>query len=173
MEEFLNPPCNTLFATFFEVISKKCQKKSVILFEDISSSQPDTESIVRAAVSASAFDAPEEKAAGDRGEESPVESPEGPVENRDVCEKEAGTEAGMQHEDVDDVGGVDDVRVSGYESEGFTVSELLRRKRLASMSVSEGVVDTSQIPQCEFSNLHHLPLNFLLKILWWPVIEFS
>ena len=29
--------------------------------------------------------------------------------------------------------------------------------------MSEGVVDTSHLPQCEFSNPHHLPLAFLLE----------
>ena len=37
--------------------------------------------------------------------------------------------------------------------------------------VSEGVVDTAHLPQCEFSNLH-LPLALLLEFLYWPVIEF-
>ena len=75
---------------------------------------------------------------------------------------EAGTEAVVEDEDedVDVVGGVDEVRVSGYESEGFTLSEILRRKRLGK-KVSEGVVDTAHLPQCEFSNLHRLSLALL------------
>ena len=58
--------------------------------------------------------------------------PEGPIEVSGVCETEAGTEADVEgeDEDVDVVGGVDEVRVSGYESEGFTPSEVLRRKGL-------------------------------------------
>ena len=54
-----------------------------------------------------------------------MEGPEGPTEVGSVCETEAGTEA---DEDVDVVGGVDEVGVSGYESERFTLSEILRRK---------------------------------------------
>ena len=77
-----------------------------------------------------------------------------------------------EDDDFDVVGGVDEVGVSGYESEGFTLSEILRRKRLAKRNVSEGVVDTTHLPQCEFSNLHYLPLSFLLEFLCLPVIEF-
>ena len=75
---------------------------------------------------------PEEKVVGERGEESPVGGPDGRIEVGDVCETEAGTEADMEDEDedVDVVGGMDEVGVSGYESEGFTLSEILRRKRL-------------------------------------------
>ena len=60
--------------------------------------------------------------------------------------------------------GVDEVKLSGYESEGFTLSEFLFQKRLAKKSVSEGVVDTAHLPQCEFSNLQHLPLTFLQEL---------
>ena len=85
--------------------------------------------------------------------------PEGPTETSGVCETEAGTEADVEDEDedVDVVGGVAEVGVSGYESEGFTLSEILRRKRLEK-KVSEGVVDTAHLSQWEFSNLHQLPL---------------
>ena len=80
--------------------------------------------------------------------------PEGPTEVSGLCEAEAGTEADVEDEDedVDVVGGVDEVGVSVYESEGFTLSEIFRRKRLA-RKLSEGVVDTAHLPQCEFSNL--------------------
>ena len=74
-------------------------------------------------------------------------------------------------EDVDVVGGVDEVGVSGYESEGFTLSEILRRKRLEK-KVSEGVVDTAHLPQGELSNLHQLPLAFILEFPCWPVNQF-
>ena len=100
--------------------------------------------------------------------------PEGPNEVGGVSETEAGTEADVENEDenVDVVGGVEEVGVSGYEYEGFTLSENLRRNRLAKRNVSEGVADTAHLPQCQFSNLQHLPLTFLLKFLCWPVIEF-
>ena len=69
-----------------------------------------------------------------------------------MCVTEGGTEADVEgeDEDVDVVRGFDEVGVSGYESEGFTLSEILRRKRLAKKNVSEGVVDTAQYPECEF-----------------------
>ena len=68
-----------------------------------------------------------------------------------------------EDEDVDVVGGVGEIGVSGYESERFTLSEILQRKSLAKKNVSKGVIDTAHFPQCEFSNLHHLPLAFLLE----------
>ena len=100
--------------------------------------------------------------------------PEGPIEVGGVCETEAGTEADVEDEDedVDVVGGVDEVRVSGYESEGLTLSEILRRKRLEKR-MSEGVVDTAHLLQCELSNLHQLSLALLLKFPCWPGNEFS
>ena len=120
------------------------------------------------------FDVPEEKVAGERGEESPLGAPEGPNEVGGVCETETGTEFDVEDEDegVVVVVGVDVVGVCGYESEGFTLSENLRRKRLAKRNVSEGVVNTAHLPQCEFLNLQYLPLASLLEFLCWPVIEF-
>ena len=81
------------------------------------------------------------------------------VEVGGVCETEAGTGADVEDEDedIDVVGCVDEVGLSGYESEGFTLSEILRRNRLGK-NVSEHVVDTAHPPQREFSNLHRLPL---------------
>ena len=110
----------------------------------------DTESVVRAAVSPSPFDVPEEKVAGERGGESPVRGSEGPIEESSLYDTEPGTEADVEDEDVDFVGGVDEVGVSAYDSEGFTLSKMLRPKRLANKIVSEGVVDTAHLPQCEF-----------------------
>ena len=138
-------------------------EKSVILVEDIGSSQ--AESVVRAAVSPSTFDVLEDKLVGERGEESPIGGPKGPIEEGGVCETEAGTEADVEDENFEVIGDVDEVGVSGYESEGFMLSEILRRKRLAKMSVSEDAVDTTHLPQCEFSNLQHLPITFLLDSL--------
>ena len=70
--------------------------------------------------------------------------PERPTEVGGVSETEAVTEADMEDEDedVDVVGGVDEVGVSGYESEGFTLPEILRRKRLEK--------NVSKLPQCGF-----------------------
>ena len=146
---------------------------TVIFLAEISSSQADNKSAVQVDVSPSPFAVHEEKVAGERGEWSPVGGPKGPIEMDAVCETEAGTEADVEDkdEDVDVDGGVDEVGVSGYESEGFTLSEILRRKRLEK-KVSKGVIDTAHLPQCGFSNLHQLPLVLLLEFLCWPVIEF-
>ena len=101
-------------------------EESVILRKDINSTQADNWSVVQAAVSPSRFDVPEEKVAGKRSEESPVR---GPNEVRGLCKTEAGTEADVEDEDedVDVAGGVDKVEFSGYESEVFTLSEILGR----------------------------------------------
>ena len=138
---------------------------SVIFLADTTSSQVDNKSAVQAAVSPSPFVVPEENVAGERGEERPVGGLEGPIEVGGVCEMEAGTEADPEDkdEDVVVVGGVDEVGLPGYESEGFTLSEILRRKRL-DKNVSEGVMDTAHLPQCEFSNLHRLALALLFII---------
>ena len=84
-----------------------------------------------------------------------------------------GTDAAVEDEDevFDVVGGVDEVGVSGYESEGFTLSDIRRRKRLEK-KVPEGVVDSAHLPQCEFSTLHQLPIALLFEFLCWPVNEF-
>ena len=119
---------------------------SVIFLAEVSSSQVDTKSAVRATVSPSPLNVPEENVAGERGEESPVEGLERPVEVGGVCETEAGTGADVEgeDEDVDVVGGVDEVGLSGYESDGFTLSEILRRYRLGK-NVSERVIDTAHL----------------------------
>ena len=134
---------------------------SVIFLAEVSSSQVDTKSAVHATVSPSPLNVPEENVSGERGEESPVGGLERPVEVGGVCETEAGTGADVEDEDedVDVVGGVDEFGLSGYESEGFTLSEIFRRNRLGK-NVSERVIDTAHLPQCEFSNLHPLPLAF-------------
>ena len=143
---------------------RSMSKDSVIFLAEINSCQADNKSAVQGAVSPSPVVVPEEDVAGKRGDESPVGGPEGPIEVGGVSETEAGTEADVEDEDedVDVVGGVDEVGVSGYESEGFTLSEILRRKILEKR-VSDGVVDTAHLPQCELSNLHQLPLALLLE----------
>ena len=99
--------------------------------------------------------------------------PERPNEVSSVCQTEAGTGANVEDEDedVDAVGGVDKVGTSGYDSEGFTLSEIFG-KRFGRKNVSEGVVDTAHLPQCEFSNLQQISSTFRLEFFCWPVIEF-
>ena len=132
---------------------RSMSEESVIQPRDISSSLADTKSVVRAAVFPSPSDVPWETVAGERGEESPVGSPEWPTDAGGTCETEAGTEAAVEDEEVDVVVGVDEVGVSAYQSEGFTLSKILGPKRLHKKNVSEVAVDTPHLPKCEFSNL--------------------
>ena len=136
----------------FLILTAKISETSAILLKDISSSRADFESVVvvsvtEVAISLFPFDAPEENVVM-RGKKSPMGGPERPVE--DVSETETGTEVKVKDEDIHVVSGNADVGVSGYESEGFTPSKFLRRKRLSKGRKSEGVVDTSHLPQCEF-----------------------
>ena len=85
-----------------------------------------------------------------------------PIDVDDERETEASTEVDVGGGDVDVNGGVPHVGTSGYESEGSTLANSFSRKRLAREAVSEGVVHTSQFPQCEFSNLQFLPITFNL-----------
>ena len=132
--------------------------KGAILFDDISSSQEDTEFNMRVATTDAVFDLfylmPLKKNVfGEKSEGSPVLGPERPVAECDVSETKAGTEADVEEENVYVVGGVADVGVSGYESEGFSLSEILHRKRLSKKPVPQDVVDTSHLPHSEFSDL--------------------
>ena len=108
-------------------------EESVGLLVGISWSQADTKSVFRVAVSPSPVDVPEEKVVGQRGKESHVGGPEGSYEVSGVGETEAGMEADVEDEDenVDVVGGIDEVGISGYESKSLTLLEILRPKRLA------------------------------------------
>ena len=161
MNEIINPQCNSLIATFFESTCEVCPKT-------VSSSLRPKRTVSQLLELLFPFPlllSPKIK--------FPLRSPERPTEVGGVCETDAGTEADVEDEDedVDVVGGVDEVWVSGCESEGFTLSEIHRRKRLGK-KVSEGVVDTAHLPQCEFPNLHRLPLALLLDFPCWPVTEF-
>ena len=91
-------------------------KDSVIFLAEINSSQVDNKSAVQAVVSPSPVVVPEADVVGERGEESPVGGVEGPIGVGGVCEIQAGTEADAEDEDeeVDVVGGVDEVGVSGF-----------------------------------------------------------
>ena len=100
-----------------------------------------------------------------------MKGPERAVEERDVSETEPGMEVDVEDEDGYINACVADVGVSGYECEGFTLSEILRRKRLSKRSASEGVADIFLLPQREFANLQNLPLCLLLENPCWPVID--
>ena len=93
-------------------------------------------------------------------EESPCGVPEHLVRDRGVSHEEAGTEADIEDDNVDFVGGPPALAISGFDSEEFVFSEIVRRKRLERQTLSEGVVDSASLPQPEFSKLQHLPLTF-------------
>ena len=171
MNEIINPPCNSLLVTFFELSFEICLKKASSCLRRLIRPKRILRQFLKLLFPLPLM-MPPKKRWLERGEESPVGCPKGP--NEVGCETEAGTVADVEDEDedVDVVGCIDEVGISGYESECFTLSEVLRRKRLAKKKVSEGVVGTFHFPQCEFSNLQHLPLALLLEVLFWPVIEF-
>ena len=77
--------------------------------------------------------------------------------------KMPGREADIEGEDVDVVCGVPALAISGFELQGFILSENVRRKELEGQTLSIGVVDTAGSPQGEFSKLQNLPLTFLLE----------
>ena len=91
-----------------------------------------------------------------RGKESPVGGPERPFEEGDFRQTEAGTEADVEDKEIDVVGGIDEVGISGYDSDGFTLSEIFRRIKTPWKRVSEGFVDATHLPQGELSNHQHL-----------------
>ena len=60
----------------------------------------------------------------------------------------------IESENVDVVCDAPVLAISGFELHGFIFSEFVRRKRLEGLTLSECVFDTARLPQCEFSNLH-------------------
>ena len=87
-------------------------------------------------------------------------------------DEDVGREADIEGEDVDVVCGAPALAIFGFQLQGLIFLETVRRKGLDGQTLSEGVFDTARPPQCEFSNLRHLPLTFCLEFLCWPVIEF-
>ena len=63
----------------------------------------------------------------------------------------------MEDDGADVVGGAPALAISGFESEGYTLSEIVRGKRIEIQILSEGVVDTTRSPQFEILNLRNLP----------------
>ena len=126
MNEIINTPCNSLLATFFELNFEAYQKKALSCSMTLVRPKRTLSQLFELLFNLPIFDVLEVNVFGNRGEESLVGGPEGPIEVSGVCETEVGTEADVEDEDVDVVGGVDRVGVSGYESEGFTLSEFLR-----------------------------------------------
>ena len=134
MNEIINPQCNSLLATFFELNSEVCPKKASFCLKKLFRPKRTINQLFKLLFPLPLLMSRRKSYRRERSEESPVGSPEGPTEVGGACEKtEAGTEADVEDEDedVDVDGGVDEVGVSGYESEGLTLSKILRWKRLA------------------------------------------
>ena len=114
MNEIINPPCNSPLATFFELDSEVNPKKVSFSLRKLVRSKRTVCQLFKLL-----FLFPrllsQMKMLLERSEESPVGGPEGPNEVGGVCETEAGTEADVEDEDedVDVVGGMDEVGVSG------------------------------------------------------------
>ena len=164
MSEIKNPPCNSLLATFFEAIRKVCLKTVSSSLRRSVRPKCTLNQLFKLLFPLPLLLSPK-KMLLEKEARRVLWEVQKPIEVVGVCETEAGTgaDAEDEDEDVDVVGGVDEVGLSGYESEGFTLSEILRRKRLRK-NVSEGVIDAARLPQCEFSNLHRLPLALLFRI---------
>ena len=62
--------------------------------------------------------------------------------------EDAGREADIEGEDVVVVCGAPELAISGFESQGFIFSEIVRRKGLERQILSDGVVDAARPPQC-------------------------
>ena len=92
------------------------------------------------------------------GKESPGRVPEQlVVGDQGETDEDAGREADIEGEQVDVVFGAPALAISGFEYQGFIFSGTIRREGLEGQTLSEGVVGTAQLPQCEFSNLQSLP----------------
>ena len=136
-------------------------EKSVILHEEITSSQADSVSVVGSARTHFAISinlhVPLKKIScgygqgesGDPGEvlEKLVVGDQGETDEYGVREH-------IESENVDVVCDAPALVISRFELHGFIFSEFVRRKGLEGPTLSECVFDTARLPQCEFSNLH-------------------
>ena len=165
MNEIVNPPCNSLLGTFFGFNFEKCQKKA--------SSCPKT-SVHRKRTLRHSFELlfplslllplkrklVEREARSVRCDGQRDQLKKAMFARRRLVRRQKWRTRTLM---LLVAFGVDEVVVSGCKFEGFTLSEILRLARIAKKNVSEGVVDTVHIPQCEFAIIHHLPLTFLQK----------
>ena len=89
------------------------------------------------------------------GRENPVGVPEQlVVGDCDENDEDAGTGADIGVEAIDVVCGAPALVISGFELQGFNLPEVVQKERLERQTFSEGVDNTAQPQQCEFSNLH-------------------
>ena len=152
-------------------------EKSVILHEEITSSQADTVSVVGSARTHFAisinFHVPLKKnflwiwarRVRESGWSSEIACCWRSWRNWRRC----GEKADIEGEVIDVVFSAPALAISGFELHGFIFSELVRRKGLEGQTLSECVVDTARPPQCEFSNLQNT-INLLFRFSCRPVI---
>ena len=129
MNEIINLPCNSLLAKFLELDCNQywkrvsyCLKTSVPLLMSLKKKLQET---------------------GSRKVRSDVQ--------RDLlkmCVRQKWARRETRKTQTSVHGGVDEVGVSGYESEGFTLSEVFKKKRLFKRRVFECVIDTSHFEKC-------------------------
>ena len=106
-------------------------EKSVILHEEITLSQADTESVVGSARDSFCHFhqppcAPEETIVVEMGEESLGGVPEQPVVgDHGETDEDAGREADIQGDDANVVCGANALAISGFEPQGFIFSEIV------------------------------------------------
>ena len=106
----------------------------MILLEEVSSSQTDTESVNGSAGTDTAFShhhscAPDESFAAEGGEHSPGGVPRQLVfRDPGLSDEEAWTKADIGDEDVDVFCSAHALAISGLESECFTLAEIVRGK---------------------------------------------
>ena len=137
-------------------------EKSVILHEEITSSQADTVSVVGSARTYFAISinlhVPLNKnflwiwarRVRESGWGSEIACCWRSWRNWRTC----GGKADIEGEGVDVIFGAPALAISGFGLHGFIFSEIVRRKGLEGQTLSECVVDTTRPPQCVFSNLH-------------------
>ena len=73
-------------------------------------------------------------------------------------------EADNEDERVENVGCAPPMTHRGFESEVFTLSKNVRRKRLEGQTACEGLVDTSMLPERDYFNLRFHPRAFKLEV---------
>ena len=126
MNEIINPPCHSLLATFSELKFEVCQNRASSCLKTLVRPKRTLSRFFELLFPLPFLMSPKRKLL-ERQARRP-EGSEGPNKVSGVCETEAGTEARVEdaNEDLDVVGGVDEVGFSGHKSEGFTLSEILR-----------------------------------------------
>ena len=95
VDEPIKPTCNSLLATYFELNFEAFQKRASSCLKTLVCPKRTLSQLFELLFPPSPFDVAEEKVLGERGKESPLGGPKGPIEIGGVCETEVGTEANV------------------------------------------------------------------------------